>query len=108
LGQQRAEVLLSSEERIDAMKEAGAGRDTLDASVSTRDGKVRLWKDGKEDSPLDQKNPLWMEVRMVGGDGKSADDVPLKDGYFEMQPPPAFFAENPKTITLHWIDFYLN
>ena len=81
---------------------------TLAASVSSQDGKVRLWKDGKEDSPLDAKSPLWMEIRMIGGDGNPAKTIPLKDGYLEMQLPKAFFEGNPKSITLNWIDFYRN
>ena len=47
-----------------------------------------------------------MAIRMVGSDGKPAKDIPLKDGYFEMQLSKAFFEDNPKSITLHWIDFY--
>lgn len=84
------------------------GKVKLEASVSSQDGKVRLWKDGKEDSPLDAKSPYWMEIRIVGSDGKPAKAIPLKDGYFEMQLPRAFFESNPKTITVNWIDFYRN
>jgi hypothetical protein len=80
----------------------------LEASVSSQEGKVRVWKDGEEDAPLDAKNPYWMEIRMVGGDGKPAKAVPLKDGYFEMQLPRALFDGNPKTITVSWIDFFRN
>ena len=80
----------------------------LEASVSSQDGKVRLWKDGKEDTPLDAKSPSWMEIQMVGSDGKPAKTIPLKDGYFEMALPKAFFEGNPKSITLNWIDFYRN
>ena len=69
---------------------------------------VRLWKDGKEDAPLDAKSPYWMEIRIVGGDGKPAKEIPLKDGYFEMPLPKAFFEGNPKSITVNWIDFYRN
>ena len=82
------------------------GKVTLEAAVSSQDGKVRLWKDGKEDSPLDSKHPYWMEIRMVGKDGKPVKTIPLKDGYFEMQLPKALFEDNPKSITLNWIDFY--
>ena len=82
------------------------GKDTLDAAVSSQDGKVRLWKDGKGDSPLDSKHPYWMEVRLVGKDGKPVKTILLKDGYFEMQLPKALFEDNPKSITLNWIDFY--
>lgn len=82
------------------------GKNTLEAAVSSQDAKVRLWKDGKENSPLDSKHPYWMEIRMVGKDEKPVKTIPLKDGYFEMQLPEALFADNPKSIRLNWIDFY--
>jgi hypothetical protein len=87
---------------------ASNGKVTLAAAVSSHDDKqrVQLWKDGKENSLLDSKSPFWMEIRMVGGDGKPAKSIPLKDGYFEMQLPKAFFEGNPKSITVDWIDFY--
>lgn len=80
----------------------------LEGSVSSLDGKVRLWKDGKEDTALDVKSPYWMDVRMIGGDGKPAKAIPMKDGYFEMLLPKAFFEGNPKSFTVNWIDFYRN
>ncbi len=43
---------------------------------------------------------------MVGKDGKPAKTIPLDDGYFEMQLPKALFEDNPKSITINWIDFY--
>jgi hypothetical protein len=81
---------------------------TVDAAVSSQEGKlkVRLWKDGKEDAPLDQKSPFWTAIRMVGGDGKPAKQLPLKDGHFEMALPRGLFEGNPKSITLNWIDFF--
>jgi hypothetical protein len=84
------------------------GTVTLEGSASLRDGKplVRLWKDGKEDAPLDAKSRFWMEVRVVGGDGKPAKELPLKGGHFEMQLPRAVFEGSPKAITVSWIDFY--
>src|SRR5262245_46346082 len=89
---------------------ASNGKVRLDAAVSIEEGKqkVRVWKDGKEVAPLDEKSPLWLEVRIVGGDGKPAKEFPLKDGYFEVALPKAFFDGNPKAITLNWIDFYRN
>ena len=86
------------------------GKVKLEGSASLQDGKplVRLWKDGKEDAPLDAKSPYWMEVRILGGDGKQAKEIPLKDGYFEMPLPKALFEGNPKSITVNWIDFYRN
>jgi hypothetical protein len=84
------------------------GKVRLDAAVAMEEGKtkVRLWKDGKEDAPLDDKSPLWTDIRIVGGDGKPARKLPLKDGYFEVKLPKGLFEGNPKSITLNWIDFY--
>jgi hypothetical protein len=87
---------------------ASNGKVTLDAAVSIQEGKVkvRMWKDGKEDAPLDEKSLLWTDIRIVGGDGKPAREFPLKGGYFEMALPKGLFEGNPKSITLSWIDFY--
>jgi len=87
---------------------ASNGKVTLDAAVSIEEGmvKVRMWKDGKEDLPLDEISPFWMDIRILGSDGKPPKELLLKDGYFEMALPRAFFQGNPKTITLYWIDFY--
>jgi len=83
---------------------------TLDAAVSSHDDKqrVRVWKDGDEKALLDSRSPFWMDIRMVGGDGKPAKEIPLKDGYFEIHLPGSFFKDNPKSITANWIDFYRN
>ena len=87
---------------------ASNGKVRLGAAVSIREGKtqVRMWKDGKEDAPLDEKSPLWTDIRIVGGDGKPGRELPLKDGYFDVVLPRAFFEGKPKSITLNWIDFY--
>jgi hypothetical protein len=89
---------------------ASNGKVTLDVAVSIQEGKqkVRMWKGGNEDAPLDQKSPFWTDIRIVGGDGKRAGEFPLKGGYFEMALPRAFFEGNPKSVTLHWIDFSRN
>jgi hypothetical protein len=87
---------------------ASNDKPTLDVAVSVQKKKptVHLWKDGKEDAPLDQKSSSWMVIQILGGDGKPAKEVPVKDGYFEMALPQAFFEANPQSITLTWIDFY--
>ncbi len=84
------------------------GTVTIEASVSSHDDRqrVRIWKDGKEDAPLDIKSPFWMEISMIGDDGKHVKTIPLKKGYFQIQLPKAFFEDNPKSITINWIDFY--
>jgi hypothetical protein len=87
---------------------ASNGKTTLNAVASIQDGKpqVRSWKDRNEDAPLDEKSPFWMDIRILGNDGKLAKELPLKHGYFELVLPRAFFEGNPKSITLNWIDFY--
>ncbi len=80
----------------------------LDASISSQNGDVRLWKDGKEDEPLDAKNPYWMEIRIQDAEGKPTKVFPLKGGFVEMQLPKSLLERNPKSLTLHWIDFYRN
>jgi hypothetical protein len=87
---------------------ASNGKATLQAAVSVQEGKpkVRLWKDGNEDAPLDEKSPLWMDVRLIGADGKPAKEVPLKGGYFEVTLPRAFLEGNPQAVTVAWVDFY--
>ncbi len=82
------------------------GKVTLEAAVTSQDGQVRLWMDGKEDSLLDSKSPYWTEIRMIGKDGKTETKIPLEEGYFEIQLPKALFEDNPKAITISWIDFY--
>ena len=86
------------------------GKMTLEGWASLQDGKplVRLWKNGREDEPLDAKSPYWIGTRIVGGNGKPAKKIPLQDGYFEMVLPKALFEGNPTTITVNWIDFYRN
>jgi hypothetical protein len=85
---------------------ASHGEAALDAAAAIQEGKVklRLGKDAKENALLDQKSPFWTAIRTVGGDGKPATELPLKDGYFEVTLPRVFFEANPKSIILNWID----
>ncbi|HYT87185.1 MAG TPA: hypothetical protein VEL76_00565 [Gemmataceae bacterium] len=84
------------------------GKVTLAAAVSVREGKVsaRRWQDDKENVPLDEKSPYWMEIRAFDADGKPAAQMPLKGGYIELTLPRAFLEGKPRALTLNWIDFY--
>jgi hypothetical protein len=84
------------------------GKRTLHAVVGIRDKQleVRLWKDQDEDHPLSRTDPFWVNIRIRNKDGSPAQQLPLQDGYFEMELPGALLADNPRTLTLHWIDFY--
>lgn len=83
------------------------GKVTLEGSAFLQNGKprVRLWKDGQEDRPLDANSPYWIDIHIVGGDGNPAKEIPLKEGYFALTLPGALFKDNP-TITVSWINFY--
>jgi len=80
----------------------------LDGSVGVKGGKttIRLWKDGKEDTPLDAKSPLWLDIHVLASDGNPAQALPVPGGTFELPLPKALFENNPKTLTVKWIDFY--
>jgi hypothetical protein len=84
------------------------GKVTINAAVSILDGKPQVyqWKEGKEDARLDGKSPLWMPIRIIGGDGKPAQELPEKGGYFEITLPRTYFEGNPQSITLNWIDYF--
>ena len=87
---------------------ASNGKVKVDAAVSSQDGKLKvlLWKNDKENAPLNEKSPFWMDIRILSNGGKPARELPLKDGYFEVALPKALFEGNPKSINLNWIDFY--
>jgi hypothetical protein len=89
---------------------ASNGKVKLEGSASVREGRttVRMCKDGHEDRPLDATSAEWIEIRIVAADGKPAQDVPVKDGYFELRLPKALFDGDPQAITVAWIDFYRN
>ena len=84
------------------------GKLKLSASVSSQNGKVRQWKNDQENTPLDSRDELWMEIQVIGNDGKETDTIPLKDGYFQVLLPKSFLVGNPKSVTVNWIDFYRN
>ena len=84
---------------------ASVGKVTLHVSVSsTGANEKRVWisSDGRDEKPITESSPFWTDVMFVGGGRK----IPLEDGYFEMRLPVALFKNNPKSITMSWIDFY--
>ncbi len=64
-----------------------------------------MWQDDRELEPLDDDSPLWIEVRHVKAD-RNAPEAEACAGYFELVLPRAFFAAEPSSIELDWIDFY--
>jgi hypothetical protein len=86
-----------------------SGKVSLLAAVAAQGGPtVRQRAGDKEGEALNEKSPYWMEIRMIGADGKPAKAPPLTNGYFEMTLPKAFFEGNPESITLDWVDAFRN
>ena len=68
--------------------------------------KLRDAKSSDEGESIDKTSPYWMAIRMIGSDGKPSNSTPLEGGYFEILLPNALLKDNPKSITISWIDFY--
>lgn len=84
------------------------GKTRLTISVAThsdRAKRLHVDQDGT-DSEVDKTSPFWTEVKVLGSAGKPSLDYPLEDGTFEIALPTALLRDQPKTITLAWIDFY--
>jgi hypothetical protein len=86
----------------------GNGQYVLHATVKVKDGKIvmRQFKNDQETLKLQRTDPLWLNICPMSSDGKPATMLPLTDGYFEITLPDAFLRDNPKSITLHWVDFF--
>jgi hypothetical protein len=87
---------------------AGNGQDTLHAAVRVGDGEFRMrqWKNRQEGHRLLRTDPLRLNICAMNLEGKPVTKAPLNEGYFEITLPSVFFGSNPKSISLHWIDFF--
>ena len=85
-----ANSVQAAEEKVEQLKEKPAG---LSAEVASAINETGYRITGQDGAVCD----IWL-----------AKELPLKDGYFEMTLPRAFFEGNPMTITVAWIDFYRN
>lgn len=88
--------------------EIAAGELKLEGSVALQNERpvLRLWKDSNEQTPLNSMSPHWIKLQTLDVHGAPAKQLPLRDGYFEMQLPSVLFEGNPKRFSIRWIDFY--
>ena len=86
------------------------GKVTLHAAVKVQDDKLvmRQSKKDQEEMRLQKTDSLWMNICPMTSDGKETTKLPPTDGYFEITLPTSLFQDNPKSITVHWIDFFRN
>ena len=78
---------------------ASNGKVTLDAAVSSQGGQDEgAHVEGRQGgrSRWTRKARFWTDIRIVGGDGKPAKEIPLKDGYFEMTLPQGVLRGQPE------------
>lgn len=85
---------------------AGNEKVAVEWSVSSteKNAKRVSLREGREELALDEKSPYHTEVRIGDAGGKGT----IKLLYFEVPLPAKLFEENPKEISLRWIDFYRN
>jgi hypothetical protein len=60
----------------------------------------------RDETPLTAADPRRLAIRVLGKDGKTAAGVPLDGGHFEVTLPTTFLRDNPKALTVEWVDFY--
>jgi hypothetical protein len=74
------------------------------AAVSSHDGSVSesVSVNGGAAQPITADSPYWMPLKINAADPA----IPLKDGYFEVQAPPAFIDAGGREFALRWVDFY--
>ncbi len=84
------------------------GDTVLGAAVGLTEGRMtqRSWRGASEERELADNDPWRVKVRAVDAQGRPATKVPLEDGLLEVEFPEAMLRENPRSITLEWIDFY--
>ena len=85
-----------------------SGNMKLSASVQSRGDNMRMLHlsgDGEERN-VEQGSPYWTEMKILDAKGKLLQGLPDRGGYFEVTIPKILFQENPKSLTLGWIDFY--
>lgn len=84
------------------------GETAIEAAVASTDltPRVRCWKAGAEESPLDPADPFRLDVRLLDARGQEVEELLDVGGCFEIGLPKALFEKNPPSIELAWIDFY--
>lgn len=78
----------------------------IEGAVSSQDGSVRVWLAGREEHPLRKSDPLWVDVRRLDAAGEPTTALDCPDGSIELAVPRAFLEDNPRSVTLGWVDFY--
>lgn len=84
----------------------GTTKLSVSVASSAQTPRVRIWKDDQEATPLGPNDRFRIGVRMLDEQRQPTDELPLKSGSIELALPPSLFEQQPKSLTLRWIDFY--
>lgn len=57
-----------------------------------------------EESPITPIHPYWLDIRIVSD--QETPDIPLIQGYFEVELPKEFLQETGNSFEIQWVDFY--
>jgi hypothetical protein len=71
--------------------------------ASTKRGGVReeLRDNSGKEQAMTPESPYWLKVSVV-----SQTDIPVQDGYIDVEAPPDFAASGSRRFSVQWIDFY--
>ena len=56
------------------------------------------------ESPITPIHPYWLNISVVSD--QETPDIPLKQGYFEVELPKEFLREAANFFEIQWVDFY--
>jgi SAM-dependent methyltransferase len=84
------------------------GQVELHGSVASHSGNPQQMsiKQGDRETAVEQDTAYWAEIAVYDAQGNPVKGLPSDGGYFEVALPPALFELPPKSLTVHWIDFY--
>lgn len=99
---------VSNEETDEVSRKLSCKALTLHAAIASHPGvpSIRRWRNDDEHELLDQDSQYWMPIQLLDPAGHLATQMPLRGGDIELRLPAILFADNPREITLRWIDFY--
>ena len=83
------------------------GEEAVAASVSSSNplqGRDQTLMVAGTETPLLPVHPLWLDIHIVTNEASV--NIPLRDGYFELELPQELLEQSGDSFEIQWIDFY--
>ena len=77
----------------------------VSASVSSGDGlqaQSQRKSSGTSEQAIRASDAFWLNIKIVS----DSQQIPLENGYFEINIPVEFIKQSGSSFEIHWIDFY--